>query len=88
MPFKAAPIALDDKTRSDLQRRVRAGTCEQREAKRARIILLAAEGMSSRKISKEVGMHESHVAMWPCGASGSWLTALTGWSTLLVRGRR
>ena len=64
MPFKAAPITLDDKTRAELGRRVRAGTCEQREAKRARIIVLAAEGVSSRKISKEVGMHESHVAMW------------------------
>lgn len=64
MPFKAAPISLDDATRAELQRRVRAGTCEQREARRARIILLAAEGISSRKISKQVGMHESHVAMW------------------------
>jgi transposase len=64
MPFKAAPVTLDDETRAELGRRVRAGTCPQREAKRARIILLAAEGVSSRRISKEVGMHESHVAMW------------------------
>jgi len=64
MPFKAAPITLDDKTRAELQRRVRAGTCAQREVRRARIILMAAEGVSSRRISKEVGMHESHVAMW------------------------
>jgi len=64
MPFRAAPITLDDKTRAELERRVRAGTCPQREARRAWIILLAADGMSSRRISTEVGMHESHVAMW------------------------
>jgi len=64
MPYKAAPITLDDQTRAELVRRVRAGTCPQREAKRARIILLAADGVSSRRISAEVGMHESHVAMW------------------------
>lgn len=65
MPFNAVPIMLDDKTRAELERRVRAGTCPQREAKRARVILLAADGVSSRRISIEVGMHESHVAMWP-----------------------
>ena len=64
MPFKAAPVTLDADTRSELERRVRAGTCPQREAKRARIILLAAQGVSSRRIAMEVGMHESHVAMW------------------------
>lgn len=64
MPYKAAPIVLDDQTRAELERRIRAGTCAQREVRRARIVLLAADGLSSRRISKEVGMHESHVAMW------------------------
>lgn len=64
MPYQAAPIVVDDKTRAELERRVRAGTCPQREVRRARIILLAGEGVSSRQISKQVGMHESHVAMW------------------------
>jgi transposase len=64
MPFKAVPIMLDIATRAELERRVRAGTCPQRAARRARIILLAADGVSSRRISVEVGMHESHVAMW------------------------
>lgn len=64
MPYRAAPITLDEQTRAELERRVRAGTCPQREARRARIVLLAAEGVSSRRISVEVGMHESHVAMW------------------------
>ncbi|MGH9069694.1 MAG: IS630 family transposase, partial [Acidimicrobiales bacterium] len=64
MPFKATPITLDDPTRAELERRTRAGTAEQREVKRARIILSAADGMSSRRIAKTVGMHESNVAMW------------------------
>jgi transposase len=64
MPFKAAPITLDNAARAELERRTRAGTCAQREARRARIILLAADGVSSRRIASEVGMHESHVAMW------------------------
>jgi len=64
MAYKVAPITLEDKTRAELGRRSRAGTCRQREAKRVRVLLLAAEGMSSRLTSNEVGMHESHVAMW------------------------
>lgn len=64
MPYKAQPIVLDDETRKVLEARVRATTTPQRDAVRARIILLAADGVSSRRISKEVGMHESHVAMW------------------------
>src|SRR5438128_7941234 len=64
MGYKAAPIVLDDKTRAELQRRVRAATTPQRDAKRAQIILLAADGVSSARISKQVGMHESHIAMW------------------------
>ncbi|MGH9156150.1 MAG: helix-turn-helix domain-containing protein [Acidimicrobiales bacterium] len=43
---------------------MRATTSPQRDVKRARIVLLAAEGMASRRVSKAVGMHESHVARW------------------------
>lgn len=64
MPFKAQPIVLGDEARADLQARVRATTTPQRDASRARIILLAADGVASRRISKEVGMHELHGAMW------------------------
>lgn len=64
MPYKAQSIELDEETRAVLASRVRAKTTPQRDVTRARIILLAADGVSSRRISKEVGMHESHVAMW------------------------
>lgn len=64
MGYKAEPIVLDDKSRAELQRRVRATTTPQRDVKRAQIILLAADGVSSAKISRQVGMHESNIAMW------------------------
>lgn len=62
--YKAAPIVLDVAVRQKLAARVRAATTPQRDVKRARIILLAADGVPSRQISEQVGMHESHVAMW------------------------
>jgi transposase len=64
VPYKAEPIVLDKEIRAELERRVRAATTAQRDVKRASIILLAAEGVPSRQISRRVGMHESHVAMW------------------------
>jgi hypothetical protein len=39
------PLAITDEERVELQRRVRAHTTPQRAAKRARIVLLAAEGV-------------------------------------------
>jgi transposase len=64
MPFVAAPITLDEETRAVLEARVAAHTSPQRDVRRARIILLAADGVSSAKISQEVGMHQSNVAQW------------------------
>lgn len=64
MAYKAKAIVLDEETRKVLEARVRATTTPQRDVMRARIILLAADGIASRQISQRVGMHESHVAMW------------------------
>jgi transposase len=64
MPYKAVPVVVDKATRAELERRVRATTSTQRDASRAAIILLAADGVPSRQISRLVGMHESHIAMW------------------------
>jgi transposase len=64
MPFRAQPIVLDDETRAVLEARVRAAKTAQRDVARARVVLLAADGLPSRQISRVVGMHESHVAMW------------------------
>jgi transposase len=42
----------------------RAGTAEARVAKRARIVLLAADGMSNRDIGALVDLHYNQVGMW------------------------
>lgn len=60
----APPITLTDEDRAELTRWVAADKTPVRGARRARIILLAADGMPSRQISALVGMHESNVAKW------------------------
>ncbi len=64
MPFIAAPIVLDPAEEAELRRRVAAATTPQRDVKRAEIILLAAQGVSSAQICQRVGMHESNIARW------------------------
>jgi len=55
---------VTDEERVVLQRRASGHTTSVRDAKRALFILLAADGVASRRISKIVGMHESNVAKW------------------------
>jgi len=62
--WTAPPITLTDDDHAELTRRVAAHKTPVREARRARIILLAADGVASRQISAVVGMHESNVAKW------------------------
>jgi transposase len=58
------PLAITDAERAELQRRVRAHTTPQRAAKRARIVLLAADGLPNRQIAPIVGMSQHTVAHW------------------------
>src|SRR4029453_8034755 len=58
------PLVITDAERAELQRQVRAHTSPQRAAKRARIVLLAAEGAPNRQIARIVGMNEHTVAQW------------------------
>jgi hypothetical protein len=53
---EAGEVRLKPKERSVLEARVRSPTAAQREVKRAQIVLLAAEGRSTRSIAKEVGV--------------------------------
>lgn len=64
MPFRVDPVVLADDDRSELERRVRAHLTAQRVARRARIILLCAEGRPIRQIGIEVGMDQHQVGMW------------------------
>ena len=57
-------LVISDAERVELERRVRAHTTSQRDLKRARIVLLAAEGVPNRRIALEVGMAEEYVGVW------------------------
>ena len=59
-----APLSITDGERAELQRRVRAHTTPQRTAKRARVVLLAAEGVPNRQIAPMVGMNQHTVSHW------------------------
>jgi transposase len=58
------PLKLRRGDRAVLESWVRAGTVEARIAKRARIALLAADGVSNRDIAEVVDMHYNQVGLW------------------------
>jgi transposase len=62
--MRLPPLVLDADERAELERRVRSRTAETRDAQRARIILLAADGVSNRAIGETVGMHYNQVGVW------------------------
>ena len=53
---KAREVRLKPKVRKVLEARCRAPTTAQRDVKRAQIVLLAAEGRSTRSIAEQVGV--------------------------------
>ncbi|KGM35402.1 helix-turn-helix domain-containing protein [Inquilinus limosus] len=60
---KADPIILTDDERSLLDR-IAGGTGEQAVAKRAAIVLLAADGLSNRSISAQLRLEEHCIGRW------------------------
>ena len=61
---EATPIVVSAQERTALETWVRAPTTEQRLVERARIVLLAADGMASRAIAREVGCARGVVSRW------------------------
>src|SRR5215469_3747857 len=61
---KAAEVRLTAEDRAVLDARVRAPTTEQRDVLRARIVLMAAEGRSTRSIATAVGTMPRTVSLW------------------------
>ena len=61
---KAAEVGLKRGDRAVLEARVRAATSEQRDVTRARIVLLAASGRSTRSIAREVATMPRTVSLW------------------------
>src|SRR6266702_2440058 len=61
---KAREVRVKPKVRKVLETRCRAPSTPQRDVKRARIVLLAAEGRSTRSIASEVGVEPRIVSNW------------------------
>jgi transposase len=61
---EAGEVRLRPEERTVLEARCRAPTTPQRDVKRARIILLAAAGRSTRAIAREVGVRPRIVSTW------------------------
>src|SRR5438046_3035800 len=61
---EAREVRLRPKIRKVLEARCRAPSTPQGEVKRARIVLLAADGRSTRSIAKEVGVQPRIVSKW------------------------
>jgi transposase len=61
---EAREVRLKPTIRKVLEARCRAANTPQRDVKRARIVLLAAEGWSTRSIAKEVGVQPRIVSNW------------------------
>ena len=64
MAFVATEITLSGEERAGLEEVVAAARSEQRMVRRARVVLLAAEGMTNRRIAVAVGLSEQKVAQW------------------------
>jgi transposase len=64
MSRRAAPILLSAQERASLQSWARSRTQPQRLAQRARIILLAAEGVESQEIAHQVDASRPTVQLW------------------------
>lgn len=76
MAYKATEIRLDPKARATLEGWVRAEKTEQRMVRRARIVLLAADGMASRAIAREVGVMTGIVSIWRTRFAASGIAGL------------
>ncbi|WP_275190651.1 helix-turn-helix domain-containing protein [Bradyrhizobium sp. CSA112] len=61
---EAREVHLSRKDRKVLEARCRSPATLQRDLKRARIVLLAAAGRSTRSIAKEVGVQPRIVSLW------------------------
>jgi transposase len=61
---EAREVRLKPKIRKMLEARCRAPSTPQGAARRARIVLLAADGRSTRAIAKEVGVQPRIVSTW------------------------
>src|SRR5215208_3340751 len=73
---KAATVELSGEQRAELERIVRASTSEQRLVVRARVALLAEEGLRNEEIASLVGLSPHKVGKWRCRVAEEGLAGL------------
>ena len=64
MPFVAAPVIIPDAIRSILSKFAKSRSFPARQVQRAKIILLAADGLDNMQISNQVGLGQDSVSKW------------------------
>jgi putative transposase len=64
MPGRARKLIVTERQQSVLQTMVRSGTCPQAVAQRARMILLAFDGLANEDIAGQVGCERHAVGPW------------------------
>ena len=64
MRIQTGILSLTSRQRSELERIVRHQSGRARSTQRARMIILAAEGVSKCEIGRRVGSHYNNVAKW------------------------
>ncbi len=57
-------LRITNEERRELERRVQGEHASRRVAQRARIVLLAADGVPNRQIALLVGLNQNQVGMW------------------------
>ena len=71
MANHAKVLDVSEEDRQVLQSRVQARTVSVRDRERARIVLLAAEGLPAAQIAAEVGCSRPTVTLWRTRYAGS-----------------
>jgi len=61
---QAATITLTDEQRLELERRMRSQTLDARSVRRARIVLLAADGVGNHEIARRLEISRGQVIVW------------------------
>ncbi len=61
---KPVPVTLTDEERAELERRARKMSISRAKSERARVVLLAAEGLSNPRIAAKLGVHYFTARKW------------------------
>ncbi len=64
MPFVAVPVKIPEAVRPILSKFAKSRTFPARQVQRAKIILLAADGLNSMQISEQTGLGRDSVSKW------------------------